>query len=73
MGQVRRDDETHLDRDQASYERDPRPSMGTHPLMRSDPLIAMLGILIALALMMAVFLAAYRYYKTREPREPRDR
>ncbi len=47
--------------------------MGTHPLMRSDPLIAMLGILIALALMMSIFLAAYRYYKTREPRDTPDR
>jgi hypothetical protein len=41
--------------------------------MRSEPLIAMLGILVALAAMMVVFLAAHRYYKTREPHEPRDR
>ncbi|HYJ66632.1 MAG TPA: hypothetical protein VEX15_03105 [Nocardioidaceae bacterium] len=41
--------------------------------MRSEPLIAMIGILVALALMMGVFLAAHRYYKTRKPHEPGDR
>jgi hypothetical protein len=44
-----------------------------NPSMRSEPLIAMLGILIALGLMMAIFLAAHRYYKTREPRDTPDR
>jgi len=41
--------------------------------MRSEPLIAMIGILVALAAMMVIFLAAYRYYRTRGPHEPRDR
>jgi hypothetical protein len=32
-----------------------------NPSMRSEPLIATLGILIALGLMMAIFFAAHRY------------
>ena len=40
--------------------------------MRSEPLIGTLGILIALGLIMAIFLAAHRYYKTREPRDAPD-
>jgi hypothetical protein len=41
--------------------------------MSSEPLIAMIGILVALGLMMAIYLFAYRYYKTRRPRHPQDR
>ena len=41
--------------------------------MRTEPLIAMLGILVALGVMMAIYLVAYRYYKTRRPQDPRDR
>jgi hypothetical protein len=39
--------------------------------MRSEPLIAMLGILVALGAMMVIYVVAYRYYKTRQP--PQDR
>jgi|Tabmets5t2r1_1033131.scaffolds.fasta_scaffold03379_2 hypothetical protein len=41
--------------------------------MRSEPLIAMLGILLALGVMMAIYLFAYRYYKSRRTQNPRDR
>jgi hypothetical protein len=42
--------------------------------MRTEPLISMLGILVALAMMMGIYLLAYRYYRTRKPRnDPRDR
>jgi hypothetical protein len=47
--------------------------MGTHNHMRSETLIMMLGVLVALSLMMAVFIATHRYYKTREPRDTPDR
>jgi hypothetical protein len=43
--------------------------------MRTEPLISMLGILVALALMLGIYLLAFRYYRTRKsPRnDPRDR
>jgi hypothetical protein len=46
--------------------------MGTEPWMK--PLIAMLGILIALAMMLGIYLLAYRYYRKAPPRDhPSDR
>jgi hypothetical protein len=41
--------------------------------MRSEPLIAMIGILVALGVMMGIYLLAYRYYKSRGPRTRQDR
>lgn len=41
--------------------------------MTTEPLIAMLGILIALGLTMAIYLAAYRYYKAHGSQHPGDR
>jgi hypothetical protein len=41
--------------------------------MKTEPLIAMLGILVALGVMFAIYFVAYRYYKTRRPHHPQDR
>jgi hypothetical protein len=42
--------------------------------MSTEPLISMLGILVALGLMMGIYLLAYRTYRNRRPRnDPRDR
>jgi hypothetical protein len=39
--------------------------------MRTEPLISMLGILVALAVMLGIYLLAYWYYRTRRPRHDR--
>jgi hypothetical protein len=55
-----------------SAQRDVRTLMGTEPCMK--PLIAMLGILVALAMMLGIYLLAYRHYRKAPPRDqPRDR
>lgn len=41
--------------------------------MTPEPLISMLGILVALGLMMGIYLVAYRYYRSHGRRDPRDR
>jgi hypothetical protein len=37
--------------------------------MRIEPLISMLGILVALAVMLGIFLLAYRHYRKSRPSE----